>query len=219
MSTAVASPAETNPSAVPSLPTPVPAASNAPVAPVTPAAGAAALASSPGTPSAAGASAEAKPADKAGEWSLKLPEGAQFADKSLKAVETFAKEHGLSQPQAEKLLGWQIKDHGDRTAAQAAEVAQVGTQWLEAAKADTEIGGAKFEETQQNVKRAMMAVLSEADRKAVSDSPFANNPVWLKAMNKVAALLPSEDSIFKTHQVPGDTRSPSEKMYPMYKAR
>jgi predicted metalloendopeptidase len=210
--------------AVPSSPASVPAAaSNAPAAPVTPAAGVAAQAAQPVPPPAAGASADAKPADQAaakpGEWSLKLPDGAQYAEKGLKAVETFAKEHGLSQAQAEKLLGWQIKDHGDRTAAQAAEVAQVGTQWLEAAKADTEIGGAKFEATQQNVKRAMMAVLSEADRKAVADSPFANNPVWLKAMNKVAALLPSEDSVFGTHQVPGDTRTPSEKMYPMYSKR
>ncbi len=218
MSTAVATPADTKPVAVPSSPSTVPAASNAPVAAVTPAAGAAPTASSPVTPPAAGASATpeaAKPAD----WALKLPDGAQFAETGLKAVETFAKEHGLSQTQAEKLLGWQIKDHGDRTAAQAAEVAQVGTQWLEASKADTEIGGAKFEATQQNVKRAMMAVLSEADRKAVSDSPFANNPIWLKAMSKVAALLPSEDSVFRTHQVPGDTRTASEKMYPMYAKR
>ncbi len=217
MSTAVATPADTNTGAVPSSPTPVPAAAaNAPVAPVAPAAGAAVPASSPVAPSAAGASAEAA---KPTEWALKLPEGAQYAETGLKAVETFAKEHGLSQVQAEKLLGWQIKDHGDRTAAQAAEVAQVGTQWLEAAKADTEIGGAKFETTQQNVKRAMMAVLNEADRKAVADSPFANNPVWLKAMNKVAALLPSEDHVFRTHQVPGDTRTASEKMYPMYSKR
>lgn len=165
---------------------------------------------------AATPAAETKPATT--EWSLKAPEGAAISADDLKAVEAFAKDNGYSVAQAEKLLGRDLAQRAAAQAAQEAETKSIGQTWLDQAKADPVIGGDKFAATQEAAKQGMMAVLTPEQRQLIADSPFANNPLWLSAMAKVASLLPKEDTLQAgaTAGAAVSGKTGPQVLYPMY---
>ena len=68
---------------------------------------------------------------------------------------------------------------------------------------DPEIGGEKMPTTLVNVKRAMGALCTAEERKAIANSAFANNPIFLRVMNRAAALIPAEDKTVAAGQPVG----------------
>lgn len=139
------------------------------------------------------------------EWALKAPEGATITETDLKGVESFAKANGLTQAQAEKILA---RDMSFRTAAeqaQKAEVDAVGDTWLKQAQEHPEIGGKNLDAAVANAKRVLQAIATPEERKAIAESPFANNPMFLAMMNRAAKLLPQEDTV---HASAGSQQAP-----------
>ncbi len=129
---------------------------------------------------------------------LKAPEGATWNEAqaaTAKEIEAFAKDAGISQAAAEKLLAREAAQAETRTAAQAKEVEAVGNTWLEQAKAHPEIGGDKLDAAVANAKRALGAWATPEERRAIAESPFANNPLFLAILNRAAKALPTEDTI------------------------
>lgn len=156
---------------------------------------------------------------KTAEIVLKAPEGVTIADETLRAVETYAKAEGLSQKQAENLLARETKGRADADtawkASQAAEVAKVADVWRSEAEKHPEIGGDKLPVAIADAKRALAAYATPEERKAIADSPFANNPMFIAIMSRAAKGLPVEDVM-----VPGTgggaapTQSAAQIMYP-----
>lgn len=138
--------------------------------------------------------AEAAKADAAA-WELKAPEGSDLPAEAVKAAETFAKENGLTQAQAEKILARDIAGRTASLESQKADIAKTGDVWLEEAKKHPEIGGDKLPAAVANAKRAMQAMCTAEERQAIANSPFANNPMFIAIMNRAAGFLPAEDTI------------------------
>lgn len=150
-------------------------------------------------------------------WNLEAPKDATVAPETVKALETFAKEHGLTQVQAEKFLAREIAGRLAQETASKAEADTIGKTWLEEAKAHPDIGGAKFEGAQADAKRALMAYATPAEREIIANSPFANNPMFLAIMSRAAKGVPVEGQVYGGTTTAAPIRDdPGSTLYPMY---
>lgn len=198
--------------AAPAITAPAVAASATPAAPVVSAGAVAqAVAAKPGEAVVAAAPAaglladttakiEAAPADKAVEapktdWKLTAPEGVTLAAEDIGAIEAFAKENGLSQAQAEKVLARDVASRATADAARETQATTIGETWRQETEAHPEIGGAKLPAAIEAAKRALAVGWTPEERKAIADSPFANNPMFIAGLSRLAAHLKSEDGV------------------------
>lgn len=138
-------------------------------------------------------------APKASDWTLTIVDGSPLSVEDGQALEALAKKHGMTEAQAKAILERDVAKATEST--KAAETARVqaadkiASDWYAQAQADTEIGGDKLPIATANAKRALLAFATADERKAISDSPFANNPLFLRILNRAAAALPKEDTV------------------------
>jgi hypothetical protein len=156
----------------------------------------------------AAADAAAKPED----WKLERAKDSQITQVEFDAMAAKAKALNLSKDQANALLQ-------ERSTYQAAENRRVNDQWHAEAMADAEIGGAKMPATVANAQKVLTAYATPAERKAIADSPFANNPFFLRFCNRIAAAMPAEDTVHTGDKPAGGKqypRNPAEAARAMY---
>lgn len=130
----------------------------------------------------------AKPAPAAVEYKLVIPEGSSLAQSEVEAVTSLAKSYNLTPAQAQEVLT-------GRHQAQVAEIARTNDAWYAESMADPEIGGDKMQVSIANVQKALATYAKPEERKAIANSPFANNALFLRIMNRVANGMPAEDTI------------------------
>lgn len=199
---------------VPATPAPVAAVVDAgkpavtPVVPATPTAAKDAKADAvPEAPKRLLADEPAKPVDavkdapKAEEWKLETPKDSLVTAAEFTAMEAEAKKLGLTKDQANGLVSF-------RDAQARAEFTATDKRWYDEAMANPDIGGTKMPETVALCKKFMAAHMPPEMVKAVINSPFANNPVFLYITSKAGALMATED---KVHASGGQ---PQGKSYP-----
>lgn len=179
-------PAPAAPAAPAAAPTTAPAAAPAATptaAPSAPAAAPAAPAPAPTDPNAAPApSGETKPEDGAAvEYKFEAPEGVEFDAEVLGEFTEFAKGKKLSQEDAQQLVGFAAKMAEKQ---HAAHVQQVQA-WGEEAKADTEFGGAKFDENLGFAKAARDKFGSEKLTELLQVTGLGNHPEVIRFFWKV----------------------------------
>ena len=134
----------------------------------------------------------AKEVPKPAEWKLEAPKDSLLSQGEIVALEAKAKSLGFSRENAQALLhhrAEQVK----------ADIQHTNDLWYDQSMADPEIGGSKMPATQANVQKALAAFATADERKAIASSPFANNPLFLRILNRAAAGLPSEDVVHASH--------------------
>lgn len=128
------------------------------------------------------------------ELELKLPDGFKADDAALGAFKAHAKEFGLKSEQAQKLFDLYA---GSQKAAEAARVAEQEQQqktWVEAIKADQDIGGARLDASVQSARKAMQRFGSPELKTFLEESGLGNHPELVRAFAKAGRLL-AEDSV------------------------
>lgn len=131
------------------------------------------------------------------KYTLKAPEG--FDATKLADVEKTAKELGLSNEAAQKLL--------ERDAAQAkgfqdsakAQLAELSTKWVDAIKADKEIGGESFKGSVEAAHRALEKFGSDALRQALNETGLGNHPELVRTFARIGKAM-SEDKFHSGEQ-------------------
>ena len=118
-----------------------------------------------------------------------LPEGFEYDEKLAGEFGGVAKELGLSQDQAQKLVDHYIKLSQEGIAVQTERLAQVSEEWKSAAETDKEYGGAKFEENIALAKNALDTLGSPELSKYLVDSQLGNHPEVIRFCWKVGRLL------------------------------
>ncbi len=164
-----------------------------------------------------------KPADGPAEYTdFTVPEGAVIDEPVMAEFKTVAKELGLDQAAAQKLLDF----GGSKIKAMAEAPYKVWTdmqaQWQAEVKADPEIGGTNLADTQKNaalvfqpgdgnpfVKNADEAAALKA---ALNTTGSGNNPAIVKLFSRLGALLKEPGSL--TGNPPkADPKALQDKMY------
>ena len=134
---------------------------------------------------------EAKAAEKPTvpeKYEFKAPEGSELNPVVMAKFEGVAKDLGLSQEAAQKVLdamGPEI------VSAQKAQVEAIKTQWAESAKTDKEFGGDKLNENLAVAKKALDAFGSPELRMLLNDTGLGNHPEIIRAFFKAGQKISS----------------------------
>ena len=153
------------------------------------------------------------PATPPAPIALTAPEGVEV---DAAAIATWATEQGLTQAQAEAVLGREVSAKQSAAEALADQVTAAQTEWLEAAKADPEIGGAKFDASAESARRAIAAYGSDALKKALDETGLGNHPELIRVFAKIGAAM-REDSFAGAGGSNAAASDPASILYPTSK--
>lgn len=136
-----------------------------------------------------------------------LPEGVKLEGADLETFTGFAKELNLSQEQAQKLLDRELALRQDIETRVNAEADAAIKGWLEAARADKEFGGEKFDENVAVARKALETFGTPALKAMLDSSGLGNHPEAIRFMYRVGKAI-SEDKL-----VLGDRRQEAKRFY------
>jgi len=147
--------------------------------------------------------ASAKAAPKAPEKyeAFKLPEGSSLDDGLAKEFEGVAREAGLDQGKAQKVVDLGAKLASKLQADITAKVEAAQKSWVDASKADAEFGGAKFDENLGTAKKAIATFASPELTKLLNESGLGNHPEVIRLFWKVGQAI-SEDKLVAGSKAP-----------------
>ena len=141
------------------------------------------------------------------KYEFKAPEGVEQLDAQALAVfEPIAKELGLSQEQAQKLVDIYPQIQQQQAEAWSKQV----TDWGDQVKADKEIGGDKLTASVGQAQKALDQFGTPALREYLESSGLGNHPELVRAFAKVGKMM-SEDKIIMPNQ--GGQRSAADVLY------
>lgn len=147
-----------------------------------------------------------------------MPEGVEVDAATLDAFKPLAKEFGLSQEQAQKLVDLYAGKQAAAAEAQAQAWREAQEQWVEQAKADKEIGGAKFEQNVATAKKALDKFGTPELFEALSLTGAGNHPEFVRFCARVGKAI-SEDTLVSPQSATGSPKSLEERMYPTMKSK
>lgn len=137
---------------------------------------------------------------------FKVAEGLELNAEVMTEFSALAKELGLSQEKAQKLIDLQSKlALGEDTARQALldkALADQSKAWSDQVKNDPELGGSKFESTMETALKAVQQFATPELRQLLHDSKLGNNPEMVRLFHKVGLAI-SEDHLV----IPGSDAS------------
>lgn len=138
-----------------------------------------------------------------------LPEGFEYDEKLAERFGGVAKDIGLSQEQAQKLVDHYIELTQNSIAAHAAQIESQSEEWRKSAETDKEYGGADFEKNMAFAKAALDDFGSPGLLKCLTDSKLGNHPELIRFCWKVGKAL-SDDH--QPDDTPGKMVDPNKKM-------
>lgn len=152
-----------------------------------------------------GKATDGKAAEKAGApeayKAFTLPEGVVVDEALVAQFQPLAKEMGLTQEQAQKLVDIQTRELAKGAESQTKAWAEINEKWVEAAKSDKEYGGAKFGENIAVAKKALDAFGTPELREALEITGAGNHPEFLRFMYRVGKTL-KEDTVMTGKPTP-----------------
>jgi hypothetical protein len=125
------------------------------------------------------------------KYEFKAPEGSEFDPKVIEVYSGAAKEAGLSQEAAQKVIE---KMAPALAARQLEQITAIHEQWRSASAADKEIGGEKFQENLGVAKKAYDNFATPELRKLLDDTGMGNHPEVIRMMFRVGKAI-SEDKV------------------------
>lgn len=160
----------------------------------------------PETPAAQGE--KTPPATPPAKYELKLPDSPHVDETELKQVESLAKANGWSNADAQAALD----EHAAAIKAQA-------TTFLETTKADGELGGDHYVETERLVRLAMDKLHPEGTkhgdefRKLLSKTGYGNHPAVVRHLRALGSLMAEDSGAGVARVAVASKRSPEEVLY------
>lgn len=141
-----------------------------------------------------------------------IPEGFETDDESVEQFSSMAKELGLSQEQAQKLLNKQAEVSAENIAQ--AETARVQREqgWVDELKADANFGGKNLAETVERANRTLRNLGSPELISLIKETGYGNNPEVVKFMANIDKRL-GEDSMVEGKGTTINKLSPTAIMY------
>lgn len=156
-------------------------------------------------PGTEGKSAEGAP----DAYEFIAPEGATFDDAIIGAFSDVAKDLGLSQDSAQKVLDAMTPVMQARHAEQ---LEALSNSWAEQVTADPELGGDKLQESLATAKRAIDLAPPEL-REFLETTKLGNHPALFKWAVAVGKAL-SDDSLVTGDGAASSTADPAKRLFP-----
>lgn len=123
------------------------------------------------------------------------PEGIELDAEAIEAFKPIAKELGLTQEQAQKLVDVQAATAQRWQDAVLEQVTQTRASWREAAQADSEIGGEKFVENLAVAKAGRDAFGDDDLKSLLDESGLGDHPAMIRFFYKVGKANSEHDFV------------------------
>jgi len=143
---------------------------------------------------------------------FKLPEGMDLDTALATEFHTSAKDMGLSQENAQKMIDLAVRNREAQATDQAEQWATMRESWVTEVKNDPEFGGDKFTETVERANRALRTFGSEKLTNYLQDSGLGDYPELITLFARVDKAT-GEDTIL-TGEQGKVTESLSQLLYP-----
>ena len=135
------------------------------------------------------------------EYKLTKPENSNLSDESVVKIAAFAREHGLTQKQAEAQINRESQVLSEARQAYEAEsqakLAEVQESWIATAQADKEYGGTELPKNVELAKR-VLEKYGTPEFKAILEDPkqggFGNHPELVRVLVRIGRAM-SEDQL------------------------
>lgn len=144
------------------------------------------------------------------KYEFTAPEGGELNPEVMTKFEGVAKELGLSQEAAQKVvdaMGPQI------ASAQKAQFEAIKTQWTDSARTDKEFGGDKLDENLAVAKKALDAFGTPELRTLLNESGLGNHPEIIRAFYRAGQKI-SAPNFVAASASPGAASSAAATLYP-----
>lgn len=139
------------------------------------------------------------------KYELKLSEGSMLDASSLERIAAHAKQQGLSNEEAQALVGKQESE-----VAQFVEERKV--MWHKQASEDKEIGGAEFAKNAELAKRAFERVAPEGLKAEMDRTGYGNHPLVLKMFVNLGRMM-ADDKFVQAGTSGQTSKSAAELLY------
>ena len=153
--------------------------------------------------------AEDEPTVNAPEkYEFEMPEGVEFNQESFDKFEPLFRDLDLTQEQAQKLVTAQTEWQTQANENYVNEWAKTQEKWVGDLKADTEFGGANFDNNVSVAKQAMERFGSDELKQALNETGMGNHPEIIKVFHRVGSAI-AEDTFSN-----GDSGHGKPTLYP-----
>jgi hypothetical protein len=146
-------------------------------------------------------------------YTLKIPDGSPLDPAHLEKTVAYAKERGLSNEDAQKVLE---RDHANAVAyleTQKGMLVKKAEEWAASAKADKEIGGEAFAQNAELAKRVLSRFGTDDLRKVLDDTGYGNFPELMRFVVRIGKAM-SEDQLVLPGAAPAGKQTPEQLFYP-----
>jgi hypothetical protein len=126
---------------------------------------------------------------------FKLPEKTPVASGQIEGIKEFAKKNNLNQEQAQQVVDLQVKHAQEFIDAQISAFENLKTEWLETVKADAEIGGSKYEESQALVDATLNKFADAEFVKWANETGARNFPGFVRTFIKIGKQIKEDTTV------------------------
>lgn len=166
-----------------------------------------------GVPAGSPSAAAPKPTVPPEKYDLKLSDDSPFDAVFLERIAAEARERGLSNEDAQKLI-----DRDDRIVtgyiqAQGALLRKTSEAWVEEAKTDKEIGGSGFKKNIETARRYVDRFGSESLKKALNETGLGNHPELIRMIVRAASTMADDTLVMPKGQASAGKRPMEEAFY------
>jgi len=145
---------------------------------------------------------------------FEIPEGVVIDGESLNEFKDIAKGMGLKQDQAQALTDIAVKLSAKWSEAQQTEKAEKINGWLNATKADKELGGDKLNENLAISKRALDAFATPELIITLNETGLGNHPELIRAFYKIGQQLSEDNYVVGGNSTTSSDKTFAQKLYP-----
>lgn len=139
------------------------------------------------------ADTEADRVPEDGKYTLTMPDGIAVDEELLSALGPDFRELGLTNGEAQKLADRFIAIQQERAQARGQSWGETVSKWADDAKADSEIGGRRWDATVRDSRRFVNNMGTPALREYLEASGGGNHPELIRIFAKAGALIREDD--------------------------
>jgi hypothetical protein len=144
---------------------------------------------------------------------LTLPEGALLKPEHVETITSFAKEHGLSNAQAQKLLERDAALVEAAVKSQQEHHDQMVAEWKKAASEDKELGGQAFAENLETAHRALKAFASDELLEFLDATGLGNHPGMIRVFNRIGKAMAEDKFVHSKSTGSSARKDPAKVLY------
>lgn len=154
-----------------------------------------------------------------GVYNLTMPDGVELDTDLLAVIAPTLKELNMSHGNAQALVDKFIEGQQAKAEAATKQWGETVTGWLDTAKKDPEMGGAKWDETARNASSVVSRFGTPELKEYLEASGAGNHPEVIRLMAKVGSMIAEDNPAISENPGGGTDADASVRMYPADKPK